>query len=72
MIAAGKAGLSVALRSSIDPNVNLGRVTIQMVLNDGVTSLYIAWNGGMLNAMEQGNFKKLFVTPIRFCPFTFR
>jgi hypothetical protein len=72
LIAAGKAGLSLPLKSYVDPNVDLGRVTVQMILNDGVTSFYIAWNGGILNATGQGDFKKMFVTPIRFCPFTFR
>jgi len=72
VIAAGKAGLSVPLKSYADPTVDLGRVTVQMTLNDGVTSIYIAWNGGILNATGQGDFKKMFVTPIRFCPFTFR
>jgi len=72
VIAAGKAGLSVPLKSYADPTVDLGRVTVQMIVNDGVTSIYIAWNGGILNASGQGDFKKMFVTPTRFCPFTFR
>jgi len=72
VIAAGARGLTARLVSYTDPSVDLGLITIQMTVNDGVTTFYVAWNGGILNATGQGDFKKMFVTPIRFCPFTFR
>jgi len=72
VIQAGKPGWSAPLRSFVDPKVDLGVVSIQIMPGDGVTSIYIAWNGGILNATGQGDFKKQFVTPIRFCPYTFR
>ncbi|MCC7448073.1 MAG: hypothetical protein IT324_11695 [Anaerolineae bacterium] len=72
VIQAGKPGWSAPLRSFVDPTVNLGAVSIQIMPGDGVTSFYIAWNGGILNATGQGDFKKQFVTPTRFCPYAFR